>query len=203
MMTPTGNERSRAHSRSAAIILASDVREGLKAVRRNVPLAALISDVKMPDGSGVEVVRLALQLQPDLRAAVVTAYNDPKLNDEVVGLGAEYLQKPCSFLGFALRLAAAQHISDDSLGRHVATFAVAHDLTVMETEVLALSVQYFDRPAIADVLGVSLSTIKSHAEKISKRANKKALGEIAHDIRCAVRTERERRGGPRRELGRD
>ena len=76
------------------LIFASTIKDAKEDVSRNHPLTALISDVHMPGASGLEVVRLAIQLQPGLRALVYTAYDEADVIKEAHDLGAEYLRKP-------------------------------------------------------------------------------------------------------------
>ena len=55
----------------------------------------LISDLRMPDMSGVDVLRAGKQLDPELSAIVVTAYASTETAVEAMRLGAcDYLTKP-------------------------------------------------------------------------------------------------------------
>ena len=55
----------------------------------------LISDIKMPDMSGVEVLRAARRLDPEMMAIMITAYASTESAVEAMRLGAcDYLCKP-------------------------------------------------------------------------------------------------------------
>ena len=55
----------------------------------------MISDIKMPDMSGVDVLRAAKRLDPDLSAIVITAFASTETAVEALRLGAcDYLTKP-------------------------------------------------------------------------------------------------------------
>ena len=55
----------------------------------------VVSDVKMPDVSGVEVIRVARRLNPGIIAIMITAYGSRELIAEVGELGVDdYVEKP-------------------------------------------------------------------------------------------------------------
>jgi len=55
----------------------------------------LISDIKMPDMSGVEVLRTAKRLDPDILGIMITAYASTQTAVEALRMGAyDYLSKP-------------------------------------------------------------------------------------------------------------
>src|SRR4026209_1612981 len=59
------------------------------------PVDLLISDIKMPDMSGVEVLRSAKQIDPALPAIMMTAFASTETAVEAMRLGAcDYLVKP-------------------------------------------------------------------------------------------------------------
>ncbi len=63
----------------------------------------LITDVRLPDGSGVDLVERAHQLQPELPVIVITAFGDIRDAVRTMQLGAvEYVQKPFELEAMAL-----------------------------------------------------------------------------------------------------
>ncbi len=59
------------------------------------PVDLLISDIKMPDLSGVEVLRAAKRIDPDILGIVITAFASTETAVEAMRLGAcDYLSKP-------------------------------------------------------------------------------------------------------------
>jgi two-component system, NtrC family, response regulator PilR len=65
----------------------------------------LVSDIRMPDMSGVELLRAARDLQPDLIAIMMTAYASTETAVEALRLGArDYLIKPFNVEELKLRI---------------------------------------------------------------------------------------------------
>jgi two-component system response regulator PilR (NtrC family) len=59
------------------------------------PVDLLISDIKMPDLSGVEVLRAAKRIDPDILGIMITAFASTETAVEAMRLGAcDYLSKP-------------------------------------------------------------------------------------------------------------
>ncbi len=76
------------------VVLADDGRSAIEVLQaRAVDL--VISDIKMPDVSGVEVLRAAKQADPDLPVVMITAFASTDTAVEAMRLGAcDYLSKP-------------------------------------------------------------------------------------------------------------
>ncbi len=68
--------------------------EAIELLRRQ-PFDLVVSDVKMPDVSGVEVIRTAREVNPGIIAILITAYGSRELIAEVGELGVDdYVEKP-------------------------------------------------------------------------------------------------------------
>ena len=73
---------------------------GLAAVElaRNSEFDLVISDVRMPDMSGIELLKALYEHDPDLPVVLVSGSPDPDTANEAVGYGAfAYLMKPVPF----------------------------------------------------------------------------------------------------------
>lgn len=67
------------------------------AAMKSTPPAVLITDLRMPQMSGLELLVLAREADPELPVIVMTAYGGPKVLDEISRRsGVEYLEKPAS-----------------------------------------------------------------------------------------------------------
>ena len=76
------------------VILAENGRTALGVLERE-PFDLLISDIKMPDMSGVEVLRAAKQIDQDILGIMITAFASTDTAIEAMRLGAhDYLSKP-------------------------------------------------------------------------------------------------------------
>ena len=114
-------------------LTAPDAAEALRLVRANPDLALMISDVKMPGESGVELLKKAKAENPAMAAILLTAYGTVDLAVEAMKDGADdFFQKPVTDLkAFELRVAKAIRTSNlekevaqlkDQLGAELESF---------------------------------------------------------------------------------
>src|SRR5262245_55411675 len=76
------------------VLLAENGRNAIDLLGRE-PVDLLISDIKMPDVSGVEVLRAAKAIDRDILGIMVTAFASTETAVEAMRLGAcDYLSKP-------------------------------------------------------------------------------------------------------------
>ena len=76
------------------VVLAENGKMAVAALERG-PFDLLISDIKMPDMSGVEVLRAAKRIDPDILGMMITAFASTETAIEAMRLGAcDYLSKP-------------------------------------------------------------------------------------------------------------
>ena len=76
------------------VLLAENGRTAIEMLGRE-PVDLLISDIKMPDMSGVEVLRAAKKIDQDILGIMITAFASTETAIEAMRLGAcDYLSKP-------------------------------------------------------------------------------------------------------------
>jgi two-component system response regulator PilR (NtrC family) len=76
------------------VLLAENGRSAVAALEKE-PVDLLISDIKMPDMSGVEVLRAAKKIDKDILGIMITAFASTETAVEAMRLGAcDYLSKP-------------------------------------------------------------------------------------------------------------
>ena len=76
------------------VLLAENGRSAVAALERE-SVDLLISDIKMPDMSGVDVLRAAKKIDPDILGIMITAFASTETAVEAMRLGAcDYLSKP-------------------------------------------------------------------------------------------------------------
>jgi two-component system response regulator PilR (NtrC family) len=77
-----------------AVLLAENGRSAIELLERE-PVDLLISDIKMPDVSGVDVLRAAKRVDQDILGIMITAFASTESAVEAMRLGAcDYLSKP-------------------------------------------------------------------------------------------------------------
>src|SRR5438046_279143 len=76
------------------VLLAENGRTAIETLERE-PVDLLISDIKMPDLTGVDVLRAAKRIDPDILGIMITAFASTETAVEAMRLGAcDYLSKP-------------------------------------------------------------------------------------------------------------
>jgi two-component system response regulator RegA len=81
-------------ARELEVVVADDPAAALEAARRTRPAWAVV-DLKMPGGSGLDLVRDLVALDPELRVVVLTGYGSIASAVEALRRGAHhYLSKP-------------------------------------------------------------------------------------------------------------
>ncbi len=139
----------------------------------------MLTDVRLPDGDGLDAASRLLQLRPQLRIVVLTGYADMQVLGRAALVGAHGIlpkESSISAVLTALRRAGAgemsvdQAVLDGLLNRMrpegVPAVTSHASLTDRETEVLALLSEGRDPQAIARRLGISLHTCRGHVKSI-------------------------------------
>ena len=73
---------------------ASNGREAVELIKKE-PADVIISDVKMPDMDGIDMLRAVRELHPDLGVILMTAFASVETAREAFKLGADdFIQKP-------------------------------------------------------------------------------------------------------------
>ncbi len=100
-------------------LTAPDATEAMKVINENPDLAVMISDVKMPGESGMELLHKAKKANPALSVILLTAYGSVDLAVEAMKDGADdFFQKPITDMT-AFELHVKKAIRTSNLGREV------------------------------------------------------------------------------------
>jgi len=151
-------------------------RDGGEAVRAAARLDpdVILMDVEMPEVNGVMATRRIVAAAPDARVVVLTAFADETTVLDAIDAGATgYLLKDAdsSEVERAIRAAAGGDAPLDTraarivLRRSVRSGPQA-GMTAREREVLQLLGSGLDNRAIAERMGISESTVKTHLSRI-------------------------------------
>ena len=124
----------------------------------------LITDVKMPDMDGIELLSRAKQLAPWLPVLVVTGYADVPMAVRAVKAGAvDFIQKPIERGSFLDKVRSI-------LRKYPATSSYrGKPLTKTEMKVLKLVYMGKNNKEIAHILGRSLRTVEDHRRNIMRK----------------------------------
>lgn len=80
------------------VFTADSVREGIELMERIRP-DVLLLDMKLPDGSGIDVLQVTKDISSKTKVIVCTGYVDQQIIDEAERLGRDaFLQKPFNLL---------------------------------------------------------------------------------------------------------
>lgn len=95
--------------RGFQVTSAESVADGLAAIRRSAP-AFVITDMRLTDGNGLDVISELKALRPDARGIVLTGYGNIATAVTAVKLGAfDYIAKPADADEIYNALMALQH----------------------------------------------------------------------------------------------
>ena len=156
----------------------------------------LITDLGLPDGSGIDLIGEARRRHPDLLALVITVFGDESHVVAAIEAGAMgYLLKDgtADYIGSSiLEMIAGGSPISPPIARHLlrrfrpgepaaADPAAMPRLSDREREVLNLIVKGFSYAEIASLLGVSAHTVTTHVRGIYKKLEVHSRGEAVYE----------------------
>ncbi|RAI92167.1 LuxR family two component transcriptional regulator [Algoriphagus yeomjeoni] len=137
----------------------------------------LVTDYELPDFSGLEIIRIAHSINPDIKVIVLSMHDDPSV---VKGLLKENID------GFVLKndahsslmqaldkvTSGKKYFSDEIseiLVRQLNNPPEKSDLSPRETEIIKLIARDFSTKQIAEVLFISEKTVETHRKNILRK----------------------------------
>jgi DNA-binding NarL/FixJ family response regulator len=154
---------------------------------------ALILDIGLPDGSGLDLLARARQRHPTTPALLQTGLFDPELINRAYDLHASYIVKPVipqrveRFARAAVDAAYPVSLASrlDSL---VEEWVVEYELSEAEADVLLRAAQGDSREQIARDRLISPLTVKKHVNNLLKRTRDGSLHKaVERLLRTAAR----------------
>ncbi|MBS0214843.1 MAG: response regulator transcription factor [Proteobacteria bacterium] len=185
----------------ARIDIAPDLASACSLLREQRPTLALV-DVRLPDGSGIELIRRMQLDSPDTQAVIVSAFAEEETILAALRAGAiGYLLKDREDIELVLSLRSLQRGGapiDPMIARRIlgllpaaATMPTpaaqdaipAPQLTNRETEMLQLVSQGLGNREIALRMNLSRLTIEGHAKNIYRKLAVKTRTAAVHEAR--------------------
>jgi DNA-binding NarL/FixJ family response regulator len=178
-----------------------DFLEKLKATPTEQRPAIVLMDIEMPEMNGIEAVRYARQLYPDIKFLMLTIFDDDDkifdaikngasgylLKDENTSTIIDHIQQLMELGGApmspsiarkALSLLSRSSIPDGGLSTAQQKNDLSEWLTERESEVLKLLVEGKDYRAIAEKLFLSTHTIRKHIANIYEKLHVSSKAQV-------------------------
>jgi DNA-binding NarL/FixJ family response regulator len=172
----------------------STAEEALKVLPQHAPEMVLM-DIQLPNMSGVDCVARLKELLPDLKAIMVTVYEDPDRIFRALRAGASgYLLKrsaPEEVLHAMREVQQGGGAMSGEIARKVIGYfreqttakAEVEELTPREREVLELVVHGLSNKEISERLSVTLSAVRFHLKHIYQKLHVHSRTEAALKFR--------------------
>ena len=158
-----------------------------------VHAGCIITDVRMPDATGIDLLRRVKELGIDVPVIVITGHGDISLAVEAMKIGAiDFLEKPFDDdqLIAAVRAALSR---DADVAKRKAELGDINDklsaLSKREREVLPLLLSGIDNEGIGNRLYISIHTVKNHVHRIYQKTGAGSRFELLRIVREAASKE--------------
>lgn len=163
------------------IVVVGEAADGEEALELADSLAGepdiFLVDIRLPGIDGLEVTRRLSRQHPEVRVIILTAYEDPAYATEAVRAGAKaYVLKTAEgeeVLDTVRMVAHGHAVLDssvwDALAEEGKSRGEQYGLTAREMDVLRLLGKGYRNRQIAESLGLSPTTVKTHVARIFKR----------------------------------
>jgi DNA-binding NarL/FixJ family response regulator len=137
-----------------------------------------VLDARLPDGSGIEVCRAVRAVYPDVRALILTSYDDDEALFAAIMAGASgYVLKEIAgqdLVGAVRQVAAGNSLIDPALTARVlervrngpATVPELSDLTEQELKLLGLIAEGLTNRQIGERMFLAEKTVKNYVSSI-------------------------------------
>ena len=147
----------------------------------------VVTDIRMPEVSGLELLRRIKEKRPDFPVIVITGHGDVPLAVEAMKLGAaDFLEKPFDDDSLLAAIRAALAEERGQAGRDAQTNefrARLETLSAREREVLQGLVAGHPNKVIAFDLGISPRTVEVYRANVMTKMRASTLSEL---VRMAV-----------------
>lgn len=162
---------------------AADGNEGMAQFRRLLPDVTLV-DLQMPGIDGIELTRRLRGEFPQARLIILTTYRGDANAREALAAGASgYLLKSSlrgELIGAVRRVAQGKRCLSAEISEEIAQHLGEEALTARELSILSALAQGWENKRIANTLGISAETVKSHVARIFEKIGARNRTEAIH-----------------------
>jgi DNA-binding NarL/FixJ family response regulator len=172
---------ARVLGRFGTVTSATTKGEALGILRAHPVWSGVIVDLRLPDGSGLDVLSYARERSPLSKAVLLSGAMSPEAINGAFALNALCLCKPWpadAFRQFAQEALVTEAEAPRRITDAVNEIAAKHDLTPAQTEILLSSVQGLDRPTVVADRCVSANTHKTLVRRMLRKTSTRSLGEL-------------------------
>jgi len=143
----------------------------------------LVTDYELPDFSGLEIIRIAHSINPDIKVIVLSMHDDPSVVKELLKENIDsFILKNDAHSSLMRALdkvtSGKKYFSDEIseiLVRQINSPTEKSDLSPRETEIIKLIARDFSTKQIAEVLFISEKTVETHRKNILRKTDCSSL----------------------------
>jgi DNA-binding NarL/FixJ family response regulator len=162
---------------------AADALAGIEQYRRLLPDIALV-DLQMPGVDGIELTRRLRAEFAQARVVILTTYRgDANARDALAAGACGYLLKSSlrrELVDALHRVAQGKRCLSAEISEEIAQHIGEEPLTAREQSILAALAQGWENKRIANDLGISSETVKSHLARIFEKIGARTRTEAIH-----------------------
>ena len=162
----------------------------LTEMEKGLQPSCVVSDVKMPGLSGLDLQRVLAEQQAKIPLILITGHGDIAMAVAAVKAGAhDFIEKPfddhrlLESIANALDKARRKKAHDDTLQEFAARIG---ELSVRQRQVMDLAVKGYSNKEIAQELGISPRTVETYRAWVMEKTGARNLADL---VRLAMRLE--------------
>ncbi len=143
----------------------------------------LVTDYELPDFSGLDIIRVAHAINPDIKVIVLSMHDEPAVVRELLQANIDSFvlknDAHSSLLRALEKVSAGKKYFSDEISeilvRQLNSPEEKSELSPRETEIIKLIVRDFSTKQIAEVLFISEKTVDTHRKNILRKTGCSSL----------------------------
>jgi DNA-binding NarL/FixJ family response regulator len=164
---------TRFYGSSCSVTCVETRSSALSLIHSGPSVAGAVIDVRLPDGSGLDVLQHLREANSQCPVLILTAYFEREHAARAQLFGAEFLPKPPGtehLDAFAARLRRYYGSTAEGQSEFIERYAREHGLTSRQVQVLTYAIADMPRHEMARCLDIDIETVKSHIKIILKKS---------------------------------